>query len=169
MTPKAQQMGAYDVPNDNNHQLNESKGNTNHQRNPSSSSDIVANNNHSNTNSSTSLLLNSITNRVSSAMSPGVIFLVATPIAMRYPLLQLIIFLTILVGTSPLYFIIITFSGKSNKHNGTNQCEQSHQPQPHRRQPSIVGSIADMKDDSKAHIINHNNIRRLTSQLRQQT
>lgn len=48
--------------------------------------------------------------------SPSFIFLLATPIAMQYPLVQSIMFLTLLIGTSPLYFIMITFtSPKSGK------------------------------------------------------
>lgn len=138
MTPKAQQpVSNYDVQtNLDQHQFD--KKEANHQRSPSSTSNIIANIN--NTNSSASLLLNSLSNRVSNVISPSVIFLVATPIALRYPLIQLIMFLTILVGTSPLYFIMITFVGETNRHR-----TQHYKPnQPHRRQPSIVGSIKDM-------------------------
>lgn len=132
MTPKAQLIGNYDVPfNQEHHQQHEcdKKKETNHQRSPSmgsnSSSDIIASLNNCNTNtnnnynqhSSASLILNTLTNRVSNVISPATIFLVATPIAVQYPFLQLLMFLTILVGTSPLYFIMITFVGQSNKRN----------------------------------------------------
>lgn len=146
MTPKAQQLGNYAVLSNADSQYDQKKS-QDHQRSPSNGSDILAQNNR-NSNSSASLLLYSLSSRVSSVISPAIVFLVATPIAMRYPLIQLMMFLTILIGTSPLYFIIITFTGKSTKHN--NHCKAiQQQPQHHRRQPSIVGSIAEMSDEKQ--------------------
>lgn len=149
MTPKAQQVGTYEVPSDRQSDFKEK-----HQKNSSSGSNVLANiNTSSSTNTSLSnstsmMILNNLSNRVTSVIHPAVIFFVATPIAMRYPLIQFIMFLTILVGSSPLYFIMITFVGKSNKLNNSHYSKQS-QNQPHRRQPSIVGSIAELTDDYK--------------------
>lgn len=145
MTPKAQQLGTYDVLTNTDSQYNQKKS-QDHQRSPSNGSEIVAHSNNKITNSLASLLLCSLSSRVTSVISPGIVFLVATPIAMRYPMIQLVMFLTILIGTSPLYFIIITFTGKGDKHNKIIQ----QQPQPHRRQPSIVGSIAEMNDEKQS-------------------
>lgn len=72
-------------------------------------------------------------------------------------------FLTILVGSSPLYFIMITFVGKSNKLNNSQYNKQSqNQNQLHRRQPSIVGSITDLNDDYKDGNAEVNNKSRFT-------
>lgn len=147
MTPKAQQLGTYDLPSD---CQSDFKEKAKHQRNPSSTSSVLANVDTSPSTSNLSLslmVLNNLSNRVTSVINPAVIFFVATPIAMTYPLLQFIMFLTILVGTSPLYFIMITFVGKSDKHNNSHYIQGQNQP--HRRQPSIVGSIAELNNDSK--------------------
>lgn len=151
MTPKAQQVGTYEVPSDRQSDFKEK-----HQRNPSSGSNNLANintqtslSNTSLSNSSTSqMIFNILSNRVTSVIHPAVIFFVATPIAIRYPLIQFIMFLTILVGSSPLYFMMITFVGKSNKLNSSQYSKQS-QNQPHRRQPSIVGSISELSNDKE--------------------
>lgn len=149
MTPKIQQTSTFDLATDPQDQYDAKKA-SNHQRRASqSSSDLIAkttNSPCSDTDSPSSQLLNSLSNRVTSVISPAIILLVATPIAIRYPLIQLIMFLTIVVGTSPLYFIMITFVGKSNKRTS---CYKPSQHQPHRRQPSIVGSIADMNNDKQ--------------------
>lgn len=146
MTPKAQQLGTYTVITSADSQYDQ-KRSQEHQRSPSNGSEILAPTDR-NSNSLASLLLYSLSSRVTSVISPGIVFLVATPIALRYPMIQLMMFLTILIGTSPLYFILITFTGKSTKHNNQNKTIQTNS-QPHRRQPSIVGSIAEMNDDQK--------------------
>lgn len=90
-----------------------------------------------------SLLSDSISNAVSHAMVGAII---AMPIAVRYPLIQLIMFLTIIIGTSPLYFILITFVKNNNSNNNNNKRNNSHQIQNNqsqiRPQPSIIGSIS---------------------------
>lgn len=150
MTPKAQQLTNYDVPGEEEEALLAGKKQPVHQRNPSSSSsigsDILQANADSGQKATFLFLINSLTNRLTSVISPYIIFFVATPIAVHYPLIQLIMLFAILIGTSPLYFIIITFIGKSNKHhiNYSKSNHHHHNPQPHRRQPSIVGSIAEM-------------------------
>jgi len=143
MTPKAQQISAYDAPVDLDSQYG--KKDTSHERNPSSSSDIIVNID-SSSRSHAALILNNLSNRITSVINPAVIFLVATPIAVSYPTLQLIMFITILIGTSPLYFIMISLIGTSSKHSvhyKSGKQQQHH----HRRQPSIVGSISELSSD----------------------
>lgn len=152
MTPKAQQLSNYDF-DKSDEQVTSKKD---HQRCPSTSSigSEVFQTSSQQTSSINQVaaflfLYNSLSsNRFTSVISPYIIFFVATPIAVHYPLIQMILLLTILIGTSPLYFVLITFIGKNNKHNNNYLATKSnhhHQnPQPHRRQPSIVGSIAEM-------------------------
>lgn len=152
MTPKAQQIGSYDVPEDPKSQYD---GRKTHKRGPSSISNLsavsgfsdysVCNNESADLNplgmgpgsQGTCLSFYGISNRVTSAINPSFILLVATPIAMQYPLIRFIIVLTLLIGTSPLYFIMITFTSKNSKFS-TNYRIQSSQC--HRRQRSCAFS-----------------------------
>lgn len=115
MTPKAQQIGGYDVP-ENLSLINRKDGKTLHSRNPSTASN--SSQPLTNLDESSSSMLYSISSRVTNAISPSIAFLIATSIAVRYPIIHMVMFLTILIGTSPLYFIMITFLGKSNKSLG---------------------------------------------------
>lgn len=84
---------------------------------------------------SISILLNALSSTIVDAASPGMVgVMLAMPIAVTYPILQFMMFLTIIIGTSPLYFILITLFKTNNKFSRPISTQQ------HR--PSIVGSIS---------------------------
>lgn len=85
------------------------------------------------------IMLDALGNTISNVMSPAMAaVMIATPIAVSYPLIQLALLLTLALGTSPLYFIMITFLGNNKSDNLTTfNMIKPH----HRRQPSLVGSI----------------------------
>lgn len=96
-----------------------------------------------------SIISNTLSNTISNVMSPAMAaVMIATPIAVSYPLLQLALLLTFAIGTSPLYFIMITFLGKSNKSDNLTSIEMI-KPH-HRRQPSIVGSIGNPSNQASS-------------------
>lgn len=143
MTPKAQQLDSYAILTSTDNNFDQKKQ-QDHRESLSDSYEPVTTDNRT-ANPSAYFSLYSLSIKVTRVISPAIVLLVATPIALQYPLIQLMMLLTILFGTSPLYFIIITFTGKSPKLD--KQCETIQQP--HRRQPSIVGAIADMQDEKQ--------------------
>lgn len=89
-------------------------------------------------NQATSLMLDALGNTLSNVMSPAMAaVMIATPIAVSYPLVQMALLFTLALGTSPLYFIMITFLGNKSDNLTTFNMIKPH----HRRQPSLVGSI----------------------------
>lgn len=123
-----------------------------------SCTDISIRSHQNHSHQATSIILNALTNSISNVMSPAMAaVMIATPIAVSYPLLQLLMLFTIAIGTSPLYYVMLTFLGNGDK------CDSYLTPYSsstlHRRQPSIVGSIRDttITKSKQISITNNNN------------
>lgn len=87
----------------------------------------------------TSCQVNITGRRLTGTISPATFFLIATPLAMIHPVVQFFMFLLILVSTSPLYFIIITFAGQTQR-EAIASSSQNHQVELDRHQKLSTGN-----------------------------
>ena len=100
-----------------------------------------------NKNQATSCQVNLTGRRLTGTISPATFFLIATPIAMIHPVVQFFMFLLILVSTSPLYFIIITFAGQ-NQREAIASTSQSNQDELDRQQHQLSTASSPLRQES---------------------